>query len=505
MSTFIPEIASLVIDHLRPHDLQSCVRVCKSWRDMFLPLLYWRIIYQSSENGEQQGNPRSCQVFQQFGHHIRALEVKHSPFPDPAQFGPGCRLLNELRVGGSDSILGNGWTQHMMALIDNNPHIHTLWLSTHHLDFLISDQKILRRLPELKDLGLALGKVRKTTTLDEILACGPRLERLQFAVASDCVYKVATVDSNQEQPALWKLSSLTLWNDQPRFSQELMRHCPNLRQFIGFARRLAKHGGDTLQSVQQMVSHLHSGHPFRLQRLELMGWDHFTRFLALEELLTADVRSSGLSTVKLRSIRITDNIIRGLTTAHAQALVEVSLRDCHWDLDDYGVHDLLSECPGLRCLEVEGKAVYMEDLVRSPWVCKDLEVLSLNIRRRRTDSMEEFCTSSANDRVIKGHADIINENRCLWHQIGEMTNLQTLHVYDKIPKSGSDSRSHVAIGDKLYCLCKTFTMQGGGVRTLSKLNRLAEAWVATCRVEGGTDLQALRQGRPSLRIKEVSH
>jgi hypothetical protein len=108
--------------------------------------------------------------------------VTHSEFPNSKHFGPGCRLLTEIHVTGEDGSLGNEWVQRLMALVDNNPGLNTLQLTTDHYDFLISDLKLLRRLPGLKDLGLKYSKIEWTTTLEELLACGPKLERLEYSV-----------------------------------------------------------------------------------------------------------------------------------------------------------------------------------------------------------------------------------------------------------------------------------------------------------------------------------
>ncbi|KAK3822945.1 MAG: hypothetical protein J3Q66DRAFT_437381 [Benniella sp.] len=356
---FPPEVAELISEYLLPEDLVPCLSVSRDWRDMFLPLYFRRVVYRYSH----YERPEWRRTLRQYGHHMQFLDIVYSEFSDPVDFGSGCCHLKEIRAR---AIAVGGWAPHLMALVDKNPNLCTLHLTVENLDYLISDQKILRRLPALKDLGLSNGMIGKPTTLDEILACGPRLERLEYAALDRC-----SPTGDQEPRTPWNLSTLLLWEGRP-FGEELLRHCPHLTQFSG------NNQSYNARYVQQLVNHIRPGQPSRLQRLAISGWNEYMPYSTLENLLKAGTSFSGLRSIKLRLIMITDGIIQGLTAIPEQPL-KVSIRACQWMLFAADVHQLLSRCVGLRHLEVEDHPVYMEDLVQQPWVCKNLEVLMLHI------------------------------------------------------------------------------------------------------------------------------
>src|SRR5690349_6613754 len=77
MSEIFPEIAAPISDHLRPHDIQSCLRVSKSWYTAFIPRLYRHVVYKSLYQGDELGDPTLCQVFHRYSHHMRSLRLYH--------------------------------------------------------------------------------------------------------------------------------------------------------------------------------------------------------------------------------------------------------------------------------------------------------------------------------------------------------------------------------------------------------------------------------------------
>ncbi|KAF9363849.1 hypothetical protein BGX34_003182 [Mortierella sp. NVP85] len=361
--SFPPEAAELISEYLLPEDLAPCLSVSRHWRDMFLPLCFRNVVYRYSHYEQ----PEWRQTLRRYSHHIQFLDIVYSEFSDPVDFGSGCRHLKGIRAR---AIAVGGWAPHLMALVDENPNLCTLHLTVDNLDYLISDQKILRRLPALKSLGVSNGVITKPSTLDEILACGPRLEWLEYAASDLC-----SPTGDQEPRTPWNLSTLLLWAGRP-FGEELLRHCPHLTQFSG------NDQGFNARYVQQLVNHIRPSQPSRLQSLAISGWDEYMPYSTLEYLLKAGTAFSGLRSIKLRLIRISDGIIRGLMAIPEQPL-KVSIRACQWSLYAAGVHQLLSQCVGLRHLEVGDHPVYMEDLVQQPWVCKNLEVLMLHIIRKQ--------------------------------------------------------------------------------------------------------------------------
>lgn len=512
MTDVLPEIALLISDHLRQRDLACCVRVCKTWCALFLPLLFRRIVFTPARpyallhRLNQYADPTQCSTFNKYGHLVRVLESRGIEIPDPRYLKPSLQVI---RVGGCEKLIPGrldcGYSKvfqpasmgRLMVLVENNPLIHTFRISSFYdtdaLNQLISDRKILRHLPALKCLELRKGVVKRKSTLDEIVECASRLQQLHINFQEQVFEEDAEdiVEIDAQDRTMYELGTL-LATCTGTLMNRMVERCPNLKRFAAIGPR----PDNNMKAIQQLIQHHYSGYPSRLQHLtlSLRGEDsHEITVSPLAEFLEVCGHSSGLKSIELDSVPITKGIIHGLTTFHAKTLVEVRLKNCASDFSSHGVQELLGKCPNLRHLELEDVVLYMEDIVQSPWVCKGLQVLQLNIKGSwKMDSAFELSS-------YKMFKDL---KQRVWNQIGEMINLQTLHVStaddDTTRSMGCKHRRE---GGVVLCNTDNLTMQDGAVENICKLNRLSEVKTGSkCFLSAESEAYSLRSIRPGLRI-----
>ncbi|KAG0227995.1 hypothetical protein B0O80DRAFT_445646 [Mortierella sp. GBAus27b] len=122
----IQELVERIGHYLERSDWARCARVCKSWQDAFVPLLYHHITHCVS----YRGRATPWIGVKTHGDLMRTLTVTSSIFPEVTLLGPGCHRLTTLII---EPYLAKGdpdlWGPRLSALIDLNPLIHTLRIS----------------------------------------------------------------------------------------------------------------------------------------------------------------------------------------------------------------------------------------------------------------------------------------------------------------------------------------------------------------------------------------
>ncbi|KAF9982398.1 hypothetical protein BGZ65_002915, partial [Modicella reniformis] len=98
------------------------------------------------------------------------------------------------------------------------------------------------------------------------------------------------------------------------------------------------------------------------------------------ELLQACAGSLGLKTLKFNRFHVPGSTIRALSTYHGHSLEELILTDSN-GTSSSDLSLVVTNCPQLRCIEVRVKVngSWLQDLLKSPWVCTDLRKLRLEL------------------------------------------------------------------------------------------------------------------------------
>ncbi|KAF9979413.1 hypothetical protein BGZ65_006620 [Modicella reniformis] len=221
------------------------------------------------------------------------------------------------------------------------------------------------------------------------------------------------------------LSSLAIDDKYGLRAVELVKHCPNLR----YLRATLGNHFNRDNMLHQLAQHYTSGHPSRLEHLEILKMQGPLPVVAMDDLLKACAWPSGLKTLRLYRLHVPGSTIRALSTYHAKSLESLLLIDCN-AISSSDLSCLVTKCSQLKCIEVCVKVnePWLQDLVRSPWVCADLRNIRMDAIPGDTplpESEEVVSTMSSND---DNEERIALVQRRFWSQIGALKNLKTLQL-----------------------------------------------------------------------------
>ncbi|KAI7829698.1 hypothetical protein BC939DRAFT_499824 [Gamsiella multidivaricata] len=427
----VPELLSLIAVWLPQSDLASCVLACKFWKGAFTPRLYRRVYYGTAQH-KIAHQLESWQGFQKHGHHILILHINFTEIPDVELFGPKCQNITEFHLYPDDICPPALRSSRLRALLQRNPSITRFLLDPGYrspsIDDYLSDLEFVADLPQLSELTLASGAFLAADSFEHLLRCGPRLRRLDRRIWGHTNIDFSPENAgSQGKRAPWtKMTSLTLYDSGDDRASILLGLCPRLKHLgLRIAPRASHHGH---KLINQMIQHCHSDYPSRLQYLSLSGLWGEAAWTALAELLRVCGESSRLKTFALDSASATPEAMANLVKYHGESLEEVTVTRNQSPLVGIDMQALLAGCPRLERLEIfsSGEALYMEDIVRSPWVCASLKELSVRIIRRTPHD-----TSAEDLSEVTLRPSNINDaqlQRQVWQQLGDMSNLQRLEI-----------------------------------------------------------------------------
>ncbi|KAF9984187.1 hypothetical protein BGZ65_000833 [Modicella reniformis] len=475
---YILELVEEIGGYLEPADLACCVQVCKSWQEGFAPVLYQHVYLHYSPRRKMS----LWTGFQRHGRFVRSLFFSASDLPDLELFGSDCRLLTTLTLKPLYYVnLPQQWSSRLRELIDHNPSIHTLQLHLYKnlYQILFHEQNILRRMPALKHLVIMFDQYPYSTDIDTygvfeaILECGSQLESLTYEVSGKRPRNTAKVESHATTSRVtqpWMaLSSLTIHDQGGLRGAELVRRCPNVRHF--------KANLDTYDigsALLQLAQHHSSGHPSCLEHLEISSVVGTQVLAALEKVLKVCAESSKLKTFNFPSSCMSTTMMDTLLTYHAISLEKLVLINPTW-ADRLDSCRLFRLCPRLRHLEtvVWSDMSYMQDLVRSPWVCTDLRFLHLTVRQGGSkwkwgegawEWVDDLSAATSEYQGVPTNPEqVMAIQRQFWRQLGELEKLETLHL--ELKSTGTRFGKH-------------FSIEHEDIDKLGGLRRLMELWVS---------------------------
>ncbi|KAI8357745.1 hypothetical protein B0O80DRAFT_496491 [Mortierella sp. GBAus27b] len=435
---------------------------------------------------------------QKYAGHTRSLIFDALWLPSEESISPDCIHLTSLYLNLVISIPdchSTLYSSRLVELIKRNSNIQTLQVCRAEsaiMDHLLSEAKILKYLPSLKNLILMNGYVCKSSSFKEIMDHGSQLRTLDYDMRWESPGDAEMEDSKGGDCPMWtRLSSLSIKDSIGSRAVEVVRQCPNIQHF----NVVLLNDEDRHSVLRQMVQHRLSGYPSRLESLDLFGVRGRESIAALVNLLQVCAESTRLKSFRLDCSDASPEVIEALLTSHAESLEEVTLSLCDHAPDSLQLNEFLTKCPKLRHLEVWSRSTRMklEDIVQSPWVCKDLQVL--DARLSRSSSVVLLGTSShmpnrqnALPTIPENETDDeVQLQRRLWEQVGKLTKLQRLNIIMR-----KTARTEGA----------TLWATQDGIEQLSQLKRLAELTVSNERYPlRKHDKEQLLDRTPRLRIR----
>ncbi|KAF9939965.1 hypothetical protein BGZ65_008765 [Modicella reniformis] len=463
----VPELVEFICKHLNRTAMARCTLVSKSWYTAFTPHLYRDVkMFYTHQNRIEKQKP--ILDLKKYGIHARSLTfdtlwLPHPTPPEEELFGSTCNHLTTLYLNLGILNMNNIGSLHCARLLDlirHNPSIMTLHL--HHgysaeMDQLITDSKILKRLPGLQNLVLMNSYISNDSSFDELLDCGPQLVKLDYDIrwdrrkrtAATTATAIATtttvVDSmNDHRPRpMWtKISSLTIKDYPGSRAIELVAQCPNLQHLTA----ILLNDEDRHSVLNQMVQHrrlLGGNHPTCLSSLDLFGVRGHDSMKALADLLRVCADSTRLRAFLLDCSGMSEEIMKELLTYHAESLEKVIISLCDYGPDSSQSSSFLSKCPRLRNLKIWSRSqrINLEDLVESPWVCHDLQFLDIRLSRSASavtltmplyaPEQQQQQQQTALPAIPEEEHDDEDETelqRRLWEQIANLTKIERLNI-----------------------------------------------------------------------------
>ncbi|KAF9927281.1 hypothetical protein BGZ65_006869 [Modicella reniformis] len=431
----IPELVEEIGAYLEQEDLARCARVCKSWHEGLIPLLYRNVRYDDhSRNMKSFWN-----TTQRYSRHIRSFTVSANFFPKVEELlGPECRYVTALALGPQDFV-DQPLECHarLRSFVTHNPSIRTLQidLRRHLSSSFFQEDNILRYIPALTNLAILDDRYpysagpKSNGAFEAILECGSQLESLTYQVfwggSSDSLNNRGL---NQEDDSktiqTWpRLTSLTISGYEGYREIEFVKRCPNLKQLKAFFKK-----PNCFKVLHQMAQHYLSGHPSRLEHLEIMHLQGQQTKAALEELLRVCARPhAGLKTFRIHSSCMYETTFKTLLTYHANSLETLAAIGSKW-ANPFDLCLLFSMCPRLKSFEgvVDGCQLWFQDLVHFPWVCNDLRTLRLTICQNDSSFTKYQAVSPRN--TADEHQRVVSTQRQFWRKLGMLKNLELLDI-----------------------------------------------------------------------------
>ncbi|KAF9355186.1 hypothetical protein BGX34_010618 [Mortierella sp. NVP85] len=358
---YIPEITSLVAPLLGQSDLASCVRVCKTWQDIFFPHL-WRSIDVHAEL-DFGSKPRRIGPSQDDIYNHRHLIHDLSLEGELVSFNKECYPnLRSLDIGfRSADCLENPVETISLNLIKTFPSLVCLRFGC--VDLTPEVWMTLSSHPHIKRLELTAVPIRNVDAPAFWKVC-EKLEHLELTYVKlrDLTIPADTV--------FHRIRHLEIEGGQQPDLQgqmDLILRCPS-SEYIKW------HIEEEDDIYEQRLIHnpIRKDHWPRLKELTITYPIHDTDIAAI--LQGAENGLGNIVELYLNCTVLMDQAFKAISH-HFSTLVIVSLFGCHPDTSP-AIRDILCGCPKLEILR--GTSIYARDIVEGgPWVCLQLKALML--------------------------------------------------------------------------------------------------------------------------------
>ncbi|KAG0363317.1 hypothetical protein BC939DRAFT_449377 [Gamsiella multidivaricata] len=391
----LPEILGLIASYLSIKDIRTCVRVQKSWRSTFEPLLWHTFIYPSSTKQK----PKLVLV-RQNAEHIRSLVIDRTEPTYLATVFRSCRQLEEIIVRCHFSELGRPsaakdtmWSC-FQEMVRENRNLRAIVLErTSDFGYRpLPRHRLLQALQacsKLEVLQTAECQFNSNLSQSYFQAISPNVKRLSsvldsfqgFKVPRNLVFpNVRHLDlRNAKMPSRTQLFWIGCFPNLESLTWELDRSVPTTR----FCQLLS--GCSQLKALGLVIPN---------------GADAMTEALAvappLERLLLG---GSGFKFPSFQTLK-----------RHALTVKEIDLQYL-WNVTSALVQEILCLCPNLESITAED--LNYRDIVKGPWACRNLRKFDVGI---------------SVDRGSMNAEQLHTLNQYVYRRLAELKNLQCLSI-----------------------------------------------------------------------------
>jgi len=384
----IPEILNIVASYLESGDLTRCIRVSKSWRDIFLPHR-WCVI-QRVANPHPHIGPSNDTIYKH-RHLVQDLTI----------FGSSTTFMHHpiLRKLDIHANFGPRQTTHW-DLTEKYPLLDDLTIRHATVD--ASFCRAISGHPSIRSLSLRSALIEEENLAFFWEAC----RHLESLLLTEANFKGGSMsvpkDAVFDQMRIVTISSIE--SVSPSEQLELVFHCPKLQKIAWFP-------PDAI-NVWVLINH-----PIQRDRWPQLDELHIpTEFqdAKLASILEGIRHCLG----NVSNLRVWRGVLGPQThkalALHFSTLVELNL-GYNMSVASSTIRDVLCSCPKLEILRA--RTIYARDIAEGgPWVCQQLRELGVCIRVKETEQ---------------------DLHPLVFERLSALTRLETLDVRESVYDDGS--------------------------------------------------------------------
>ncbi|KAI8604500.1 hypothetical protein EDD21DRAFT_441118 [Dissophora ornata] len=353
-------------EHLKKPDLVRCLRVCWSWHDIFLPLVWKDVSVDKSSRAEPSQDALTPKVLRSHRHLIKDLYINDWPGNYPFAF-PRMQTLNFRLFNGTTP----SPAKYPAPFIRRNQSLVKLhlWNLNNDIDYRV--WKVLLKLPHLRELSLGRSIIQE----DDIVRFWTICENLESLLLEHVSFPQGTTPD--ASMCFQNVRELQLYGVDGMEQEEQFRFisaCPNLEDLTWYYILTVDlengHEGDGAMGgpyFEEFAKEVARKRWPRLTNLRMDGqWTEEDTCLIIE----------GMQRVKKIDL---DEMFSPLTfqalQRHFHNLVELQV-ETSGEATSKLLQNILCSCPALKMLE--GGGVLAKDVIEGkPWVCLSLESLTI--------------------------------------------------------------------------------------------------------------------------------
>ncbi|KAI8596942.1 hypothetical protein EDD21DRAFT_447426 [Dissophora ornata] len=363
-----PEIRLLIAEHLKKPDLLRCLRVCWSWHDTFLPLIWENVSVGKSSWAQPSPYQDSVtpEVLRSHNHLIKDLHIVDWSGKYPLAF-PRIQILDfHHNNGGAPSA-----AKCLAPLIRLNQSLVKLhlWDFGNGIDHQV--WKVLLKLPHLRELSLGRSIIQEDDTVRFWTIC----ENLESLLLERVSFPKGTTPHdlmcfrNIRKLQLYRADGMKV-EGQFRF----ISACPNLED-LAWSYFLTVHSAGGLEDNKVVVDH------YFVEFAKEVGRKRWPRLASLKMDGQWSEKDTCLIIEGMQRVKKIDLGYRFGPLAfqalqrHFNNLVELEVKT-NSEVASKLLQNIMCSCPALK--KLQGGSVLAKDVVEGkPWVCLSLESLSI--------------------------------------------------------------------------------------------------------------------------------
>ncbi|KAF9162428.1 hypothetical protein DFQ26_003557 [Actinomortierella ambigua] len=512
----IAELREQVALNLQRADLLSCLRVSKAWHTWFIPMVYRNLLLTRRYLSDTKKRASLVDDLRRYGMHVRQLTQFSKGYifidddsEDPDHFlcdGAASTYCNRLTSVFLYIQSNPSMWQSLLRLFQNNPSLTSVHLEgweSPHVNFGIAN--LFHHTHNLRHLGLNPLRKLSSTTVDRVFSLCPRLEsltlysinnivmtdsnrsdtggrdvneggsnekggiltmpRLPAPTASSASVEMAINNASPAQPHLTRLRKLVVSvHLTAPYLPRLLGLCSymtHLRLTEAWINCLAADPAIYLDTLSLLPATLIS---LEVVSLQSFGDEHLATLLRC--------MPTSLKRIALLDVQVGPQTIEAIVACHRTTLETLKLKCKHHHILGPNVASILNLCPMLRSIQIDGPQQHplhipIDDLVHSPWACKNLEVfrIAVGVEHESAVTSPSYIRREravSHDGDSGGGVPITRPEAAFYHQLGQLHSLVEVSFACRCPIELDHGRGRMAISWTL----------SHGLASLASLKRL---------------------------------